>query len=270
MLEETLDNQIQSETTETPAVTEVTTPAAEELFEVKHNKEVKKVTKDELLSLAQKGMDYDRIRPAHEYVKQLAGGTDVKEFLEKAKSTPVIVDLSADETAVAQKVFSDAYNELLNEGNSEAVSKRLATIEANEKKQELISQKRSKTEQSHQALTKQFEQIFKENVDYKGELPDDILGEMADIQTKGLANNPYSAHQLYLSRREQENSKKEIEALKAKVEALTGNATNTQASTGNLNSGGIATPLTEEAFNAMPPSERIKHWPEIKKLLKIK
>ncbi len=257
MSEEILDNQVQS--TETPVVTETVTPTVAETFEIKHNKEVKQVTKDELLTLAQKGLDYDRIRPAHDYVKQLAGGVDVKEFLEKAKSTPVTVDLSADETAIAQKVFDDVYRELVDEGNTDAVAKRLAAIEANSKKQEIIAQKRSQAEKTQQTFTKQLEQIFKENADYKGELPDEVLEEMANIQAQGLATNPYAAHKLYLSNHAQENAKKEIEALKAKVEALTGNAANSAATTGNLGSGVAADKdyYTSEEWDKLPLDMRI-------------
>lgn len=61
--------------------------AAGTIFRIKHNRQVYELSLPELLSAAQKGLDYDRIRPSHEFVKRLAaqqGEPDVAKFLEKA------------------------------------------------------------------------------------------------------------------------------------------------------------------------------------------
>jgi hypothetical protein len=58
----------------------------EKKFIVKHNKGEVALTLDELLKNAEKGLDYDRIRPSHEFVKSLAakdGETDVTRFISK-------------------------------------------------------------------------------------------------------------------------------------------------------------------------------------------
>jgi hypothetical protein len=65
---------------------------AEKKFIVKHNKNDVAMTLDELLKNAEKGLDYDRIRPSHEFVKSLAakdGETDVTRFITKKSSTQI-------------------------------------------------------------------------------------------------------------------------------------------------------------------------------------
>lgn len=65
---------------------------AEKKFIVKHNKSDVAMTLDELLKNAEKGLDYDRIRPSHEFVKSLAakdGESDVTRFITKKSSTQI-------------------------------------------------------------------------------------------------------------------------------------------------------------------------------------
>ena len=57
-------------------------------FTVRHNKEERELTLDELLAAAEKGLDYDRIRPSHDFVKQLAaeaGESDVSRYIESVE-----------------------------------------------------------------------------------------------------------------------------------------------------------------------------------------
>ena len=59
---------------------------------VRHNKQSVELSIEELLSAAEKGLDYDRIRPSHDYVKQLAtksGETDVARFINKAADSKI-------------------------------------------------------------------------------------------------------------------------------------------------------------------------------------
>jgi hypothetical protein len=61
-------------------------------YAVKHNKQTVELSIEELLNAAEKGLDYDRIRPSHDYVKQLAtksGETDVARYLSKAAGSDV-------------------------------------------------------------------------------------------------------------------------------------------------------------------------------------
>jgi hypothetical protein len=61
----------------------------EKKFTVRHNKADVRLTLDELIKNAEKGLDYDRIRPSHEYVKALAakgGESDISRFIAKMKN----------------------------------------------------------------------------------------------------------------------------------------------------------------------------------------
>lgn len=55
-------------------------------YPVKHNKQTVELTLQELLDCAEKGLDYDRIRPSHDFLKKLAqkdGETDVSRYIGK-------------------------------------------------------------------------------------------------------------------------------------------------------------------------------------------
>lgn len=60
---------------------------AEELFELKHLKEIKRVTRGEVIALAQKGLDYDRIRLGYDSLREKlspsadARQADIRDFL---------------------------------------------------------------------------------------------------------------------------------------------------------------------------------------------
>ncbi|HEX2938357.1 MAG TPA: hypothetical protein VHO66_05495 [Ruminiclostridium sp.] len=56
---------------------------------VRHNKENVELTLPELIENAEKGLDYDRIRPSHDFIKELAakgGESDVSHFIAKMKN----------------------------------------------------------------------------------------------------------------------------------------------------------------------------------------
>lgn len=61
----------------------------ETVYKVRHNKKEIGLTMPELLAAAEKGLDYDRIRPSHEFVKKLAacdGETDIAGYLKAASA----------------------------------------------------------------------------------------------------------------------------------------------------------------------------------------
>lgn len=81
------------ETTETTAEESVEEPKAES-FPLKYMKEERSYTRDETIALAQKGLDYDRIRQERDTLKpQIAKYQDMESFLnELAKDSGVTVD----------------------------------------------------------------------------------------------------------------------------------------------------------------------------------
>lgn len=100
----------------------------EKKYVVRHNKADVQLTLDELLHSAEKGLDYDRIRPSHDYVKVLAakdGENDVSRFITKMKDgqngdTPAAIvpqpqrDIANDEYKM--EVISKEYPEYIKNG----------------------------------------------------------------------------------------------------------------------------------------------------------
>jgi hypothetical protein len=77
-------------------------------YTLRHNKADVTLTLGELLKTAEKGLDYDRIRPSHEFVKKLAekkGESDIARYLAKMRE-----ELS-DAAAVAEPAHGRAENE---------------------------------------------------------------------------------------------------------------------------------------------------------------
>lgn len=67
----------------------VAQPDEDKKYVVRHNKEDVELTLPELIENAQKGLDYDRIRPSHDLIKKLAaksGEGDVSRFIAKMEN----------------------------------------------------------------------------------------------------------------------------------------------------------------------------------------
>jgi hypothetical protein len=227
---ENLDNQIQTEpiaepiaeATPTPTTEEVATPQAEPtLYELKHNKEVKKVTMDELIATAQKGLDYDRVRPSHEFLKKLAqqnGQSDVSEFMKTVEQNMVNSELQ-------ERI--EEYTAL---GMPDDVAKRKVEREiVSERKQPIEVVPQEKPQEDYTELNKikaEFPTIFQGD---KVVLPDGALKLINDKVT----DNPLEALRLNKLAEQQ----KVIDGFKAKESATSANLVNAAASIGSVASG---------------------------------
>ena len=82
--DKTIEDKAQSEEATTTDV-EAKTEPAEQKYKLKHLGEEKEVTLEEMTSLSQKGMDYDRIRGKYDelnnLLRELAGNESVDDFL---------------------------------------------------------------------------------------------------------------------------------------------------------------------------------------------
>lgn len=180
---------------------------------------------------------------------------DVKKFKQSKANAPI--DLTPEEKTLADQVFQNSYKELLEEGNSESAAKRLAKLDADAKRNEIISAKRSQAEQTQQKQQGQLDAIIRENPEYlkdgKIAMPDEVKEAISDIMASGLADNIYSAHKIYMSDKAVKDSKKEIDELKATVEALKGNSANSAATTGGLATG----PAVDQEFYTSEEYDRL-------------
>lgn len=125
------------ETTEPKAETE-TEPPTGELYELKHLDEVKSVTREEVIALAQKGLDYDRIRakldapnPYEEFVKEMAAAqnTTPEDFVDGTRAALLAKKENIDLSIAKQRIQLERREKAL-------AQKERAQTEAQEKQTE--------------------------------------------------------------------------------------------------------------------------------------
>jgi hypothetical protein len=191
--------------------------------------------------------------------------------------TPVApqVDLTPDEKAIAQKVYDDTYRAISEEGNSDAVSTRLASIEADKRAGEILTSKREQLSQTQQKQQGQFDQLIRDNPEYykdgKISIPDEVHDALVNIMAANEGMSVTAAHKIYASDKAIKDNRKEMDELKATVAVLTGNKTNSDATTGSVASGSSAADkdfYTVDEVKAMSTSEQLKHKKAIETSMK--
>lgn len=234
-----------------------------ETFEVKHNKETVKLTREQLLQAASKGLDYERVRPAYDFVKERAGGEDVQGYIQKMKNQPVA--LTKEETDNLHDEANKLYKAYIADGTPESVARDLADAKVDKKAQSLLETKRAQAQEVQGRQRQQFERILRENPELmkngQPNIPQEVLDGMAEYQRSGLADNPYAAYKLYSSDNSVSKLSKEIESLKATISAKDGNAANSAATTGSATSSGPAAEsenYTKAQYEALPETMRDK------------
>jgi hypothetical protein len=205
------------------------TPQAEQskadTFEIKVNGETKQVTKDDLIALAQKGSDYDRVRKGYDYVKGIAeksGETDVSKYIERQiaehEKAPVI-QLTEEETNKISKKYSDFQKQLIEEGTSKTLAETIANDRMKAEVAETVKRKQA-------AADKEFA-VKKQLAD-----KDKRIQELENQLATGAAKAKIQ------------------ETNKANAAASTGSVTSDQAKEHDL---------TEEEFDKLPREEQRKH-----------
>ena len=96
----------------TEATGRIVNDGEEPRYTLRHNKSDVSLTLGELLTTAEKGLDYDRIRPSHEFVKQLAqrsGESDIARYLAKAReqADEKAADKQAEQTDTKPEAAAD-------------------------------------------------------------------------------------------------------------------------------------------------------------------
>jgi hypothetical protein len=191
-------------------------------YTIKHNGKEIKVTMDKLTELAEKGADYDRIRPSHEALKKMAdkyGVKDISEFI------PTI-DSKLSELDQAHKIneFSASINKYLDEGMTveQAVAKRFD--EENKTRRELEERKQKEGEEQTRATeAKKTEDVKKMQVvlskhpelfkDGKLEYPQEALELLGNFQDNG----PLAAFELFQKVSNISKLEEELATLKAQA-----------------------------------------------------
>ena len=188
----------------------------DQYLELKHFDEVRKVTKEEAKELAQKGMDYDRIRgQLNDAKSSLATLKKYEDFLNEMKGDfDSIDDLIADSRA---RVLADKENI----SYEEAVGRIQVNIQQEQMKQQM--QQQLSPEAISEAMRKQSLQQFLQT--YPDVKPKDIPQEVWDDMN--ITNNLVASYAKY-----------EAKKIASENEILKQNAKNKSRSTGSMKSSG--------------------------------
>lgn len=237
--EETETEEVQTETetaaepakpTEEPETAAEQEPAAEpELFELNHMGNVSKHTREETTALAQKGMDYDRIRQQRD---------DLQQF--RSQHEDVISDLGR----IAQQfgmepaalLNSMETNLLRQQGKTQAEAE--AILRANKADRQIQAQQQAQKQQ--EAVQRRQQEDMQEfirrypNMDYKT-IPASVWEAVKGGETLVNAYSRYEMQQL----------KAENQRLQQQIAAQTQNTKNKQTSLGSMRSG-ASTPKIDD------------------------
>lgn len=218
--------------TEAPK-TEEPAPDADQYLELKHLDEVRKVSREEAKVLAQKGMDYDRIRSKLDEAANANAKLKVYEdFLQEIKGNfNTVEDLMTDTRA---KILADKENI----SYEDAVSKvKAANQQAEQKAQAQAQQPQFGSEDFIQQMKQRSYAAFaKKHPDI---LPKDIPMEVwEDVNTNTY--NLETSYERYMAKSELANTKTELANMKAEIEALKQNKINEEKAVGSLKTAGAA------------------------------
>lgn len=175
----------------------------EESYTLKHLGKEVKVSREELIRTAQKGLDYDRVRGSYDHVERLArqSGVSVEEFL----ST---LDQRANETMINKRA-----QELLASGEyNENSARKTAELEYRLNQQEKASRERKEAESREQAFRQQIGDFVMNNPEFVKEFPNaQIPEEMLESINSGMnMEGAWAKYQLAKERKANEEMKKQL------------------------------------------------------------
>lgn len=177
-------NGLSQEVTTTPQVE----PTAAETFEIKYNGEAKKLTKDELIAAAQKGLDYDRIRPEHDFIKELAeksGIKDVSAYIESARAASQKAEFAPDEKTQLEKERDAKVQELVDKGQDPELALDFANRQMNDKGSAILAQKQQQI--MHEGAAKAKEEALNAKVS-------DLEKKLAEFTASSTAKTANTAN----------------------------------------------------------------------------
>ena len=206
-------------------------PVGGETFVLKWNKAEHTKSRDEVIALAQKGMDYDRIRDAADKAK--SDNKALSEQVERMKGVYDLIESIATEskTSIPDLMKAFRLNRLKGQGLSdEAAAERMAREDAERELQALKAQTKP-AEESPEDRSK------REVAEFRREYPDVEMSEelvqklMADVQSGMSLTQAYRKY-------EAAQKDAEIARLQAELEAEKKNRSNRASSPGSQNDSG--------------------------------
>lgn len=212
-----------------------TTPEAPKVFELKHLDKTYQKTEEEMIPLAQKGMDYDRIRPKYDaavaelkeiqdWVKDITGGLDFKTFREQADARRLADKEGIDYDTALEKVRIQS-----EKAEIERERQRLEALRVEEK---AAQEQEAQQKRDIDAFIKAYPDVAaKLNTD-----PNAIPQEVWDLVRGG--ESLVSAYAVFEARTLAKEKETELEQIKKELENLKLNIKNKERSTGSLSTDG--------------------------------
>lgn len=199
------------------------TPANQpELFTIKNRDETRQVTRDELVSMAQKGWDYDHVREERDQLRQYRQEADpalelVKAYAQRNNmSVPDYLDFCRKHELMASGMTQqDAEQKLSFEKERAELDRRQAALDAAQREQDSMKQQALQAQQARQKDIENFYKAYP-NVDPKT-IPKEVW---AAVQAGQTLTNAYTMH--------------ENKRLQAELSAMKKNEQNKQQSPGSL------------------------------------
>lgn len=213
----------QTEETEPTEAEQPSEPDTDQYLELKHFDEVKKVTKDEAKVLAQKGMDYDRIRG------KLDEANAVNAKLQKYES--FLKELQGD-FATIDDLMNDTRARVLSDKEGISYEDAVAKVKAANQQAEQKAQEQAKPQITKEDILEQMRQdsitafISKYPTVKADTIPKEVWDDMQ------ITNNLVASYERYTQTQAQ------IQKLKSENETLKKNAENKARSTGSMKSAG--------------------------------
>ena len=236
----------QEQQEETPeADTEPAEEPAEQTFDLKFLGETKTVNRDEVITLAQKGLNYDKVLAERDTTKseleQLGGISllrDCKEFLE---------ELAAESRMTVSDLMDSTRAEVLakKEGLDNSVALQRIKLDRDRKAFEAEkARKEAERKAKNEAEEKQNRDILSFVQAYPEVQPQDIPKEVWDsVHRDGISlTAAYSAF-------ENKKLREEVKAWKSKAETAEQNYKNQQRSTGSQSTAGVGTTTKKDPID---------------------
>ena len=228
----------QTESQEQPEE-EPTQEPPEELFDLKFNKEIRKVSRQEVTELAQKGLNHDRILEQRDHLQQ--ENAELLKFKQENEAIIGLLDAAAQKSGTDRNTFLQSVREnaYVSQGLSrdaahervlrEDAEQRLSRSEKREAERNQSQQSQQEQEQARQQDIDRFLKLYKD-VD-PGQIPKEVWDDVRNGETLVSAYGRYENRQLAESNRKLQES----------INALKQNEKNKQKSIGSAKTEGKET-----------------------------
>lgn len=168
-----------------------------EMFTIKNRDETRNVTRDELISMAQKGWDYDHVREERDQLRQYREQADpalelVKNYAQRNNmSVPEYLDFCRRHELMAKGMNQqDAEQTLRFEKERAELDRRRAELDAVQQQQDSMKQRAMEAQQARQRDIQAFYQAYP-GVDPKS-IPQEVW---AAVQAGQTLTNAYTMHE---------------------------------------------------------------------------